>query len=202
MKDQQVPIPDSEQKRLAVILKADTQGSVEAVLQSLPKDGVHILLSGTGDPTEADILLAKSSNAFVISLGTKLQSSVAKLAETEGVLIKNYRLIYELLSELEDAVALFQQGKAPEVVQGRAKIIAIFPYEGKKVAGCKVLEGRMAKGDKIRVERDEEIIGEARIASIRQGKEDVNKVESASECGILLTSPLDFEPQDVILSVR
>lgn len=191
-----------EKRRLAVIIKAENQGTLEAIVESLPKDDINIIFSSTGDPTEADILLAKTTSAIVIGFNSNVSQSVAKLAETEGVLVKTYRLIYELIKELEEAVELFKQGKAPEVVSGKAKILAIFPFDKKKVAGCKVLEGRLAKGDKVKVLRGEEILGEARIASIRKGKEEINKAETAAECGVLLSVELDFEPSDVILSVR
>ncbi len=191
-----------EGRRLAVILKAENQGVLEAIRESLPKDEINIIFSSSGDPTEADILLAKTTSAIVVGFNSNVSQSVAKLAETEGVLVKTYKLIYELIKELEEAVELFKEGKAPEVVSGKAKILAIFPFDRKKVAGCKVLEGRLAKGDKVKILRGEEILGETHIASIRKGKEEINKAETATECGILLSTELDFEPSDMILSVR
>lgn len=193
---------DSENVRLGVILKADTQGSLEAIVQNISQEDVKLILSATGDPTEADVLLAKASHAIVVGFNTSPSPSVVKLAETEGVIIKTYKLIYELLSELAEAIALFKGGKPQEFILGKAKILAIFPYERKKVAGCKVIEGRIAKGDKVRVEREEQVLGEARIASLRVGKEDVGKVDKPAECGILLSTSLDFDTSDMILSVR
>lgn len=192
----------SETKRLVLLIKTDTQGSLEAVLQSLPKEEVKVILAASGQITEADVLLAKASNGIIVGFNTHPSPSVAKLAEVEGVLIKTYKIIYELLDELKEVLEISKEGKPQELILGRAKILAVFPYEGKKVAGCKVLEGRMAKGDKVRVEREDALLGEARIVSIRRGKEDIGKAEMPLECGILLSTPLDFDTGDVILSVR
>lgn len=198
-----VPAPiDPETRRLPVILKGNTQGSLEAILQSIPKDEVKIILATSGDPSEGDILLAKATSAIVIGFNTTISGSVAKLAETEGIIVKNYKLIYELLDELDEVIALFKQGKAQEIILGKAQILALFPYDKKTVAGCKIIEGRIARGDKIRIERERTPIGEARIVSLRQGKEEVGKVESGAECGIILSVQLDFVPSDMILSVR
>lgn len=188
--------------QLPVILKTDTEGSREAILHGMPRQGVKLILSATGDPTEGDVLLAKASNAIIVGFHVNISSSIAKHAETEGVVIKTYRLIYDLLKELSDVILLFQEGKPQEVIVGKAKIVAIFPYEKKKIAGCQVLEGRIAKGDKVRIEQEGNVIGESRIISLRRGKEDISKAEIGSECGILLSASLDFEPGNMILSVR
>lgn len=192
----------SEGNKLALILKTDTQGSLEAILHSLPLEDVVLLLAQTGDPTEGDVLLAKGSNAIIVGFNTAVPGSVAKLAETEGVIIKSYKLIYELLGELGEVISLTKLGKAQAFALGKAVVLAVFPYDKKQVAGSKVLEGRVAKGDKVQIERDGQLIGEARIVSLRQGKDDVGKVETGAECGILISIALDFEPADMILSVR
>lgn len=193
---------ETQNPRLAIILKADSFGSLEAIAQSMLSEDIKTISATSGEPTEADVLLAKAVNAIIVGFNVAVPSSVAKLAESEGVLIKTYKLIYELIEEILEAVALFKKGKAPEAILGKAKVLAIFPYEGKKVAGCKVLEGRIAKGDKVKIERDGQILGEGRIASLRRGKEDITKAEMGSECGILLSASLDFAPSDMLLSVR
>ena len=197
-----MPQMEPATSRLALILKADTAGSLEAIKQSLPTSDIMLILSATGDPTETDVLLGKTARAIIVGFNTRVSSSVARLAEAEGVLIKTYTLIYELLDELEEAIALFKQGKPQELILGKAQVQAVFPFDRKTVAGSKVLSGRIAKGDRVRVERGDAIIGEGRVVSLRRGKEDVGKAQTGEECGILLSVPLDFEPQDVILSVR
>jgi translation initiation factor IF-2 len=191
-----------EIRKLPLIIKTDTQGSLEAISQSLPMDDVEVLTATTGEPTEADVLLAAPSNALIIGFNVKPGGSASRLAENEGVIIKSYKLIYELLEELTEVIALYKEGKEQEVVLGMAEVVALFPFDKKMVAGSKILEGRMVRGDKIKIERDGQTIGETRISSLRVGKQDIGKVEEGSECGILLSSNLDIQPHDVILSVR
>ena len=182
---------------LSIVLCADTEGSLEAILASLPKD-VKILLKKTGEISEADILLAKSTGAFVIGFNTKIRNEITHLARVEKVLVKNYTIIYELLDEVKDAL----EGKViaeEEHIYGTATILASFPFEKSVVLGIRVLEGRVARGDKIRIMRGEEIVGESIISSLRQGKEQISKVEKGKEAGIILSPALDFTIGDMLL---
>lgn len=187
-----------EENLLSLILVADTQGSLEAILYSLP-EGVSVILSKTGDVSEADILMAKSTGAIILTFNLKIKPDLQKFAITEKVLLKNYTIIYELLDELRDVM----EGKAlagMEQLYGAARILATFPFEKTQVLGVKVLEGRIAKGDKIRIMRDDIVIGESTIVSLRQGKNPASKVEKNQEGGILISPFLDFSIGDVILS--
>ncbi len=187
-----------EESLLSLILVADTQGSLEAILYSLP-EGVNVILSKTGDVSEADVLMAKSVGAIILTFNLKLKPDLQKFALTEKVLLKNYTIIYELLDELRDVM----EGKAlagMEQLYGAARILATFPFEKTQVLGVKVLEGRIAKGDKIRIMRDDIVIGESSIVSLRQGKNPTSKVEKNQEAGILISPFLDFSVGDVILS--
>lgn len=187
-----------EESLLSLILVADTQGSLEAILYSLP-EGVKVILSKTGDVSEADILMAKSVGAIVLTFNLKLKPDLVKFALTEKILLKNYTIIYELLDELRDVM----EGKAlagMEQLYGAARILATFPFEKSQVLGIKVLEGRIAKGDKIRLMREDIVIGESTIVSLRQGKETASKVEKNQEAGILISPLLDFSIGDVIIS--
>lgn len=187
-----------EETVLSLILVADTQGSLEALLHSLP-EGIRVILSKTGDVSEADIIMAKQVSAFVLTFNLKLKPDVIKFAQNEKVLLKNYTIIYELLDELRDA----KDGKVlagMEQVYGGAQILASFPFEKTQVLGIKVLEGRIAKGDKIRLTRDDIVIGESTIVSLRQGKEIASKVEKNQEAGIIISPYLDFVVGDVIIS--
>lgn len=192
------PILDEDQ-RLKIILVADTQGSLEAIEGSLG-DRVSIVLSKTGDFEASDVLFAKSIGAVVLGFNAKIKNDVGKLAESEKVLVRNYTLIYEMLEEIED----FLEGKAEslrEKVLGKAQILAEFPFDKQKVLGVKVLEGRIAKGDRIRLIRDkEDTVGESSISSLRQGKDSVSKVEQGQEAGVLLGAQLDFHLGDVLVS--
>ena len=186
-----------DEEKLTVILSADTQGSLEAILQAIPPE-ITIISSKTGDITSADILLAKSIGAIVLGFNVKIPADVAHLARTEKVLLKNYTIIYELLSEITDAA----EGKMlsmQEEILGEAKVLASFPFEKTKVLGIKVVEGRVARGDKIRIMRKEETVGESTITSVRQGKNQTSKIEKGAEGGIIISPFLDFTIGDMVL---
>lgn len=182
---------------LSVVLCTDTVGSLEAILNSFPKE-IYILSQKTGEVSEADILLAKSTGAIVLSFNTKLRPDVLRLASTEKVLLKNYTIIYELLDEVKDVLA-GKQLALEEKIFGKAKILAEFPFEKTKVLGVGVTEGRIAKGDKVRIERDKITVGESTIASVRQGKNPISKVEKGQEAGIVLSHLLDFTIGDMLI---
>jgi len=190
---------EPQEKTLKIIIKADTAGSLEAIITSLGK-GAVIVKSGVGPVNEADILLAKSTGSFIIGFNTKSKHEVIKLAETEGVIVRNYTIIYELLDELTEALSGMQEVLTRERELGKGTIIAEFPYDGKRIAGVKVIEGRLAKGDQVKVMRQDAEVGRARIKSLRKGKEEVTKTEEGGECGILFDGKVDFELQDAIIA--
>lgn len=183
---------------LSLILVADTQGSLEAILAAIPQ-GIQIMREKTGEVSEADVLYAKSVGALILSFNVKIRPDVITIAKTEKVLVKNYTIVYELLDELKDVM----EGKRlaeMEQIYGVAQLQATFPFEKTTVLGLKVIDGRVAKGDKIRIMRNDEAVGESSIVSVRQGKESTSKVEAPNECGILISPLLDFQVGDVILS--
>ncbi|MBI2195729.1 MAG: GTP-binding protein [Candidatus Levybacteria bacterium] len=183
---------------VSIILAADTQGSLEALLNGLPPE-INIVLAKTGDISTADILLAKPTNALVIGFNKKISNEVANLARTEKIIAKNYNLIYELIDELTDAL----EGKKlsfEEQILGVAQIQASFPFEKNTVLGIKITDGRVAKGDKARVVRGEIVIGEGTISSLRQGKEILSKVEEGQEAGVILSPQIDFNVGDMLIS--
>ncbi|MBI2074624.1 MAG: GTP-binding protein [Candidatus Levybacteria bacterium] len=182
---------------IPVIIRTDTLGSLEAITQALPEK-IIIVSSKTGEVTPADVMLAKSVKAIMLGFNVKIRPDVANLAKTEKVLLKNYTIIYELLDEIKEAL----EGKAlslQEVIYGRAKILASFPFEKTKVLGVGVLEGRVAKGDRVRLMRREDIVGESMISSVRQGKNPVSKVEKGQEAGVILSPMLDFTIGDMLI---
>lgn len=185
-------------KGISVVLVADTQGSLEAIVNALP-EGVRIVAKKTGEVTEADILLAKSTEAIVLSFNTKIKPDVSNFAYLEKVLLRNYEIIYELLDEVEDAL----EGKLlsqMEQIYGQAKILAKFPFEKTFAFGISILEGRIARGDRLRVMRGEQVVGEVTITSLRVGKNATSKVEKGNEAGIVFSSGLDIQVGDMILS--
>ena len=191
----------TEDKILSILIVADTLGSLEAILASMPQEKIDVVMSKTGEVTTADVLFAKSTGAIVLGFNVRIRPDVEKLAITEKVLTKNYTIIYEMLSEIEDVL----EGKEismQEQVLGEAKVLARFPFEKTEVLGIGVSSGRIAKGDRIRIVRGEETLGESTISSSRQGKEQVSKIEAGSEGGIILSPFLDFEIGDMVISHR
>jgi translation initiation factor IF-2 len=191
---------EAAKKKLKILLKADTTGSLEAIIGSLPKE-VTIVRKDLGDITEADILDAKSSKALVVGFNVKIGPNIETLARTEKVIYRTYTIIYELLKEIADVVEGLEVVLAPERELGRGQIIAEFPYEGQRIAGTKVVSGRLARGDTVKIVRDEAEIARVKIKSMRRAKEEVNKVEEGVDCGILLDKKLDFALGDAIIAV-
>lgn len=187
--------------KLKVILKADVSGSLEAILHSLPEQ-IEVLSAGVGEITGSEVLLAKTTGAVVLGFNLNPSAQVQKLAETERVLVKTYQIIYELLQELEEVSLAQMNPQSENEILGKAKIIAEFPYNDGKIAGCQIVEGRLCRGDLVKIVRGETEMGETKIKSIRRQKEDVSKVETGLECGVLLSPPLDFQPGDMLLSYK
>jgi len=190
-----------EEKKIKIILKADTQGTLEAILGSLSQE-IKVILSGVGNINESDVLLAKTSGAQIIGFNVKASGAVEKLAETEKVEIKTYNIIYELLEDLEARVLKLLEPTIDEEVLGQAKIIAEFIVKNQRVAGCKVEEGEIEKDFPLHLKREGKIIAECQIASMKIGKEDTKKVKKGEEFGVILNCPVDFKVGDVLISYR
>lgn len=189
---------NTKEYALSIILRADTLGSLEAIVYSLP-DTINIVSKKVGEMSEADVLMAKSIGAIVIGFNTKVRPDIMKLAMEEKILVKNYTIIYELIQELYDVL----EGKrlALEVkILGKAKVLASFPFEKTKVLGVAVVEGRIAKGDRIVLMHNDEEIGNSMVVSVRHGKNVISKAEQGSEAGIVISPLLDFTIGDMIVS--
>jgi translation initiation factor IF-2 len=194
------PVSEQEQRKLNIILKGDTAGSLEAIMAAF-SERIKVVTSGVGDISEADILLARGAKAFVIGFNVKCPSSAAKLAQTEKVVYRTYNIIYELLDEMEDVVSGMKEVLGEERELGAGTIIAEFPFEKTRIAGTKVLSGRLARGDSVKIMRDESEVGRAKIKSVRRWRDEVTKVEEGSECGVLLDREVAFTPNDAIIAV-
>ena len=194
------PVSEQEGAKLNIILKADTAGSMEAILAALNKK-IKIVHSGIGDVGDADVLMAKSSKAFIVGFNVKCPASVEKLAQTEKVIFRIYTIIYELLDELTEVVSGMKEVLAEERELGKGTIIAEFPFEKSRIAGTRIIAGRLARGDSVKIMRGEEEVGRAKIKTIRKGKNDVTKVEEGIECGVLFDKKVDFTLQDAIIAV-
>ncbi|MBI2431042.1 MAG: GTP-binding protein [Candidatus Levybacteria bacterium] len=189
-----------DEQALSIVLVADTIGSLEAITAAFSSK-IVVALQKTGDITASDVFLAKSTGSIIVGFHAGIKSDVKQLGRTEKVLMKNYTIIYELLEEIQDVL----DGKAlalEEIIFGKAKVLASFPFDKTKVLGIVVLEGRVAKGDRVRIMRGDDIIGESTISSVRQGKNQISKIEEKKEGGIILSPFLDFTIGDMLICHR
>lgn len=182
--------------QIPLIIKAQTKGSLEAILENLPEKAV-VISSGVGEVNESDIFLAKPAGAYIFALETKASSTVAKLAETEGVPIEKFDVIYKLFERIEELIK-----KSEKEVLGKAEVLASFPYDDKKVAGCKVVSGRIIKTKGLILMRDEKELGEAKIVSMKKQKQAINEAKEGEEFGVVLKPQLDFKIGDMLVSVQ
>ncbi len=195
-------------KELAIVLKVDVQGSIEPIRNSLEQLGtedikVRVIHSGSGNVTESDIMLAVASKGIVIGFNTGSEPGARRLAEVEGVSIRFYEVIYNLVDDVGKALKGMLEPSYVEVIDGRAEVRAIFPSGKKqKVAGTYVREGKITLGASIRVLRGEQVVAESTVVSLRRFKDDVKEVTSDYECGIGLKDFNDFEVGDVLETFR
>ena len=176
-------------KELNVVIKADVQGSVEAIRGSLerlstPEVRLNIIHTGTGAVSESDVMLAAASRAIVVAFNVKAEPGGRRLAENEGIDLRNYRIIYELIEDIDRAVKGLIEPVTLEVVDGHAEVRAIFRVRGGRIAGCSVTDGVIRRNSLLRVLREGEIIHTSRTSSLRHFKDDVREVTAGLECGI------------------
>ena len=184
--------PESE---FLFVVKAGSVGSLEAVETNFPSEA-GLISSGVGEVTESDIFTAKAGEAPILAFDTKVSSGVKKLAQTEGVSIFEFNIIYELIEKVEEVI---KQGEVK--ILGEAEVLAEFPFNGKRVAGSKIKSGNLAVGKKVTLKRKEEEIGQATITSMRKQKDEISVAKEGEECGILLKPQLDFKIGDMLVSV-
>jgi translation initiation factor IF-2 len=197
-------IQEGEIKELPVVLKGDVQGSVEVLSDTLTKLStdkvrVKVIHAAVGAITTNDVLLASASNAIVVGFSVRPERNAAELAEKEEVDLRLHTVIYELADELTQAMTGLLEPTYREVEKGRAEVREVFkiPKVG-KVAGSHVVEGVIPRTAKVRLMRDNVVVHEGSISSLRRFKEDVSEVRSGFDCGIRLDSFQDVKPGDVI----
>lgn len=201
-KDMRQMLVDQKKKTLKVIIKADSQGSLDAVLASLLKnESIEIMLSGVGEIAKSDIFLAKVSKAIVIGFGVQAPKAVSELAEQEKVIIKTYSLIYQLLEELTEVSHIMMEKEIKEkYIKGEAKVMASFIIEKEKIAGIKITKGKVNIKDQIELFRGDRLVGKAEVVSLKHRAKDMNELKKDMEGGILFYPVLDFNIGDVIKS--
>jgi len=195
---------EGEVKELALIIKADVQGSVEVLTDILPSLSIEevkirIVHSATGNITETDVLLASASHAIILGYNTKATQKIMDLAREENVEIRSYNVIYQLTKDVKDALMGLLEPIQKEVYLGRAEIKRIFrvPKVG-SIAGCLVLDGQINRNAQVRVLRGEDVVHQGKISSLKHNKENVNEIKKGYECGIGIESFKDIQEGDII----
>ena len=197
-------ISKGELKSVKLIIKADVQGSVEAVKQSLAKLGneevnIDIIHAAVGGIKESDVLLAETSGAIIIGFNVRPDSNAKQLAAQKKIDIRFYNIIYNAIEDIEKAVKGMLDPKFREVVLGSAEVRELFKISGVgTIAGCHVIDGKVVRGAQARLIRNGKVEYTGEIASLRHGKDDVKEMAKNFDCGIMLSNFQDVKVDDVI----
>ncbi|PIR96692.1 MAG: translation initiation factor IF-2 [Candidatus Doudnabacteria bacterium CG10_big_fil_rev_8_21_14_0_10_41_10] len=199
---------DEENQQLRLILKTDTNGSLEAIQQEFSKlenkdVEIKIITQGVGDINESDILAGESSKATVIGFHNKMLPAASRLAKQKQVQVDLYQIIYELTEDVTSAILKMVIPEVEYITAGLAKILAIFATEkNSMIIGGKVKEGKLIKGKKLQIIRVKETVGEGKIVQLQHNKEDVKEVTLGSEFGAKITTPIKLEKGDILRLVE
>lgn len=195
--------PEAEEKKLSLIIKADSQGVLEAITNSLSKKkNVDVILKAVGDINKSDVFLAKTTNSIIIGFSVNAATEVTDLAKQEKVIIKTYNIIYELLDELIEVAELLKEKEEKEKnLKGEAKVLATFVIEGEKIFGVKITKGKFNLNDEIEQYRQNKLISKAKLISLKIRAKVVDEVKRDQEAGMIFSPPLDFRVGDVVKSI-
>ncbi|HAX78741.1 MAG TPA: translation initiation factor IF-2, partial [Cyanobacteria bacterium UBA11372] len=198
---------EGELKELNLVLKADVQGSLEAILaalQQLPQNQVQIrvLLAAPGEVTQTDVDLAAASNAVIVGFSTTLASGARQAADQAGVDVREYNIIYKLLEDIQGAMEGLLEPELVEEALGTTEVRAVFPVGRGAVAGCYVQSGKVVRNSKVRVRRGGQVIYEGNLDSLKRMKDDAKEVNAGFECGIGIDKFNDWVEGDIIESFK
>jgi translation initiation factor IF-2 len=196
-------IAEGQKPTLQIVLKGDVQGSVEALvgaLMDIPQSKItlDIIHSAVGPVTESDVLLASASNAVIIGFSVKVENNASTDAKREGVQIKLYSIIYELIDQVKEAMSGMLEPELRETVIGHAEVRQVFDLSKGKVAGCYVSDGRISRSARARVLRKKQPIYDGGIGTLKRFQDDVKEVRAGLECGIKLGDFSEYLPDDII----
>jgi len=197
-------IQEGEAKELNLIVKADVQGSVGAIITSLekletPEVRINVIHSGVGTINESDVMLAETSNAIIIGFNVRPTTVVTNQAQAADVEIRLYRVIYDIIDEIQDAMKGMLDPEYKEEVLGKAEVRDTFKVPNLGiVAGCYVTEGEVRRNAQIRLVRDGIVIHEGVISSLKRFKDDAKEVAAGYECGLGIEKYNDIKPGDII----
>jgi translation initiation factor IF-2 len=194
-----------EARELSLIVKADVQGSLEPILNELEKLGkgeiaVNVLYAETGNIGENDVMLASASKAIIVGFNVQADVSARRLAETEGISIRLYDIIYRMTEDIEKALKGMLEPQVVEKVIGRAQVLAVFSASKLgRVAGCRVIDGELHRNARVRLYRGTDLVFEGEMASLRHEKEDVREIRTGFECGVGLKNFNDIQVGDLLI---
>ena len=197
-------LQSAERAEIAIVVKGDVQGSVEAIAQAAEKLGTEevtarVVHTGVGGITESDVTLATASNAVILGFNTRANAQARRAAEAEGIEIRYYNVIYDLVDDLKAAMAGLLSPDLRETALGTAEVLETFKVgKGDRAAGCLVGEGLVRRGAKVRLIRDDIVIHEGELSSLRRFKDEVKEVQSGQECGMAFENYNDLQAGDVI----
>ena len=197
-------IQEGNIKDLNIVIKADVHGSVEALTGSLlalnknDEVRVSIVHSGVGAVNESDIMLASAANAIIIAFNVRPDANARRVAEAESVDIRTYQVIYDALNDVKTAMSGMLAPKFKEVIQGKVEIRQVLKFAKMLVAGSYVLEGKVMNNSKIRLLRDNVVVLDGEIDSLRRFKDDVKEVAAGYECGLTIKDFRDFKEGDIL----
>ncbi len=191
----------NEKPKLQLILKADVQGTLEAIEQNLDDESVELLRSGVGEVTEDDVTFAQTTGATILVFHTKVPRQIEELTKTLNVKIRKYDVIYKLLEDLQKQMLKLIEPTIDEVVTGEAEILQIFEMKGERIAGCRMISGELKKTDALHLRRGDESLADPEIKNLMHGKEQIESVKAKNEFGMTFKQKkVDFQVGDHVIA--
>lgn len=201
LSDMDISLLLSEKVKLPLIIKADVEGTLEAILNNLDFDSIELLSSGVGPVGQAEVDLAEASGAVIISFHTKVPKHIKELAKSVGVRIKTYDVIYHLIEDLQKQMLKLMEPTIDEVVTGEAEVLQIFEMKGERIAGVRVKTGEIKKTDLLHLKRGDEILTNPVIKSMMHGKEEIQLLKTKNEGGLTFKNKkVDFQVGDTLIA--
>jgi translation initiation factor IF-2 len=198
-----IQMQEGKVKELNLLVKADVQGSVEAIKHALSRAGddnlkVRLIHDGVGNVSETDVHLAAASKAIIIAFNVKVDGPAQRVAANDGVDIRSYSVIYKLMDDIDAALKGLLEPEYREQVDGHAEVMQTFKSGRRIIAGCRVTDGKLSRGSEVRIIRNSKVIHTGVVESLRRGKDDVREVLQGFECGVLVEDYNDFQVADII----
>lgn len=192
--------PKSTERKLAIIVKADSQGSLEALTEVLNDNKkIELILANVGDIHRSDIFLAKATGAIIVGFSVSIDPETAQLAQQEKAVIKTYSIIYQILEELEEVTSLIAAKEAAtKNLKAEGRILAVFDIKGEKAYGTSITKGKFTPGDEIQAFREGNNFGKTKIVSLKFKAKNISEAKKGEECGIMISPELDMRAGDIV----